>query len=261
MLALIAGRGALPPAVVAALPDAPLICALEGSEPDRLTADHVFRLERLGGFLNGLKRRGVTELCLCGSVDRPRLSLLRLDFATLKLVPGIKRALAHGDDGALRIVIALIEEAGFKVVAAHEVAPALLPPAGVLTRVQPDKEARHAAEEGDRVSLSQAREDLGQACVVRGGEVIAREGQDGTDAMLARMEPSPGAVFYKATKPGQDRRADLPVIGPETARRVVELGLAGIVIEAGGVMVLDRAEVIRTLDKAGLFLWVRERAV
>ncbi|MFW2544468.1 LpxI family protein [Primorskyibacter sp. 2E107] len=259
MLALIAGRGALPAAVIGALSEPPLVCALQGSEPEGLDPVRVFPLERLGGFLRWLRRRGVTRLCLCGSVDRPKLSPMRLDFATMKLLPRINRALKHGDDGALRIAISIIEDAGFQVVAAHEVAPALLPPVGVLTRAQPDKEARHAAVEGDRISLSQAFEDLGQACVVTGGGPVAREGQDGTDAMLSAMAPAPGAVFYKAPKPGQDRRADLPVIGPETARRAVSLGLSGLIIEAGGVMVLDRAEVIQILNNAGLFLWVRER--
>ncbi|WP_240705277.1 LpxI family protein [Pacificoceanicola onchidii] len=258
-LALIAGRGALPAAVVSALPETPVICALRGSEPDGVIPAHVFSLERLGGFLNRLRKAGVTRLCLCGAVDRPGLSLMKLDLATMRMLPRIRRALRQGDDGALRIAMGLIEDAGFEVVAAHEVAPSLLPEAGVLTRAEPQDAVFRAAEQGDAVSHAQATDDLGQACVVTGGAVIAREGQDGTDAMLARLSPAPGAVFYKAPKPGQDRRADLPVIGAETARRAVELGLSGLVIEAGGVMVLDRAEVLRILDEAGLFLWVRER--
>jgi DUF1009 family protein len=129
--------------------------------------------------------------------------------------------------------------------------------------------------------------------VIRHGRVIATEDADGTDAMLARLAGgdtpdqagnpldwmldsadallgsaadwlSNGAALgtgflYKAPKPGQDRRADLPVIGPGTAQAVAAAGLSGIVIEAGGVMVLDRASTLDALDTAGLFLWVRER--
>jgi len=67
-----------------------------------------------------------------------------------------------------------------------------------------------------------------------------------------------GGILFKAPKPGQDRRADLPVIGPDTARNVVAAKLSGIVIEDGGVMVLDLPQVRRILDAAGAFLWVRE---
>ncbi|GGX46352.1 phosphatidate cytidylyltransferase [Tateyamaria omphalii] len=72
----------------------------------------------------------------------------------------------------------------------------------------------------------------------------------------ARAKPK-GGVFFKAPKPGQDRRIDLPTIGPETARAVIEAQLDGMVIAADGVMVLEQDEVVRLLDEAGLFLWVR----
>ncbi|WGW02810.1 LpxI family protein [Tropicibacter oceani] len=259
MLALIAGRGELPRAVVQAQDRPVLICALDGSPPDSVEASHVFALERLGGFLRVLRARGVRQVCLCGAVSRPRINWLRLDLATLALLPKIRRALKRGDDGALRIAISILEEAGFQVIAAHEAAPDLLPAAGCPTRVQPDDTARLAAAQGDRVSDAQGAQDLGQACVVTDTQVLAREDAAGTDAMLAGLGAAPGAVFYKAPKPGQDRRADLPVIGPATAQRAAQLGLAGLIIEAGGVMVLDRGAVIDILDKAGLFLWVRER--
>ncbi|WP_299748812.1 UDP-2,3-diacylglucosamine diphosphatase LpxI [uncultured Tateyamaria sp.] len=72
----------------------------------------------------------------------------------------------------------------------------------------------------------------------------------------ARAKPK-GGVFFKAPKPGQDRRIDLPTIGPETARAVIQARLDGMVIAAEGVMVLEREKVVRLLDDAGLFLWVR----
>jgi DUF1009 family protein len=78
--------------------------------------------------------------------------------------------------------------------------------------------------------------------------------------MLASLGPDArSGVMYKAPKPGQDRRADLPVIGPGTAEGAAKAGLAGIIIEANGVMVLNYDETLRRLDAEGLFLWVRER--
>ncbi|MYF89777.1 MAG: LpxI family protein, partial [Boseongicola sp. SB0676_bin_33] len=75
---------------------------------------------------------------------------------------------------------------------------------------------------------------------------------------LDRRPDGSGGIFAKAPKPGQDRRVDLPTIGPGTATCVADAGLGGIVIEAGGVMVLDREESVQVADDAGIFLWVRQ---
>ncbi|WP_417205287.1 LpxI family protein [Antarctobacter sp.] len=260
MLALIAGRGALPAAVAKSVSGGVVVCGLEHCPPDQIEADHLFRLERLGGLLAWLKARNVTRVCLCGAVTRPDLSLARLDLRTLPLVPRILRALRHGDDGALRIAIDILENAGFAVLAAHDLVPDLLPAAGVPTVAQPDNAAVQAAGMGDSVSDQQARRDLGQACVLREGKLIATEDEEGTDAMLRGLGPEArGGMLYKAPKPGQERRADLPVIGIGTAEGAIASDLAGIVIEARGVMVLDFAQVVALLDAAGLYLWVRER--
>jgi DUF1009 family protein len=290
MLALIAGTGDLPPALVARLPERPLICALDGFRP-ALTPGITFRIEQLGSFLETLVERGVTEVCLAGAIKRPTIDPAAIDAATKPLVPRIMQAISQGDDGALRVIIALFEEAGLVVRAAHEIAPDLLPPAGVLSRKPVTIDQRQDAVTAEQTIAEMGRADVGQACVVRNGRVLAREGQAGTDAMLARFAPSDdplwgvvdglgsvlggaaewlsgadgeptdarGAVLFKAPKPDQDRRADLPVIGPQTAKGAVAAGLSGIVIEEGGVMVLALDEVQVTLDAAGLFFWVRPK--
>ncbi len=256
MLALIAGKGALPGAVAAAHGGPVRVCALEHCPPD-LPVDRTFRLETLGSLLRWMRRQGVTDVCLCGSVTRPPVSLARVDLRTWPLVPRVLRALRRGDDGALRIFIAIFEASGFRVVAAHEAAPALLPPVGAWGQIP--EGAAELARLGDAVSERQAAEDLGQACVLRDGIVLQREGVEGTDAMLQALTDAEGGVLYKAPKPGQDRRADLPVIGPETVRRAAAAGLSGIVIEAQGVMVLEQPLVRALIEETGLFLWVRER--
>lgn len=292
MLALIAGTGDLPPAVLAALPDRPLICALEGFTP-AVVPDITFRLERLGGFLNALSRRGITRICMVGGVRRPALQARAFDLATLRLVPTIWRNIRKGDDGALRAFIAVLEQRGFAVVGGHEVAPDLLLPAGVQTRAQPGPDHALDALIGQGQVALMGQSDLGQACVVMDGRVLATEDDSGTDAMLTGLQvvmkhdemagdplawivdtnaeqftaPSAPeadlsrAILFKAPKPQQDRRADLPVIGLRTAMNAAAAGLAGIVIEEGGVMVLDRASVIDVLDAQGMFLWVRPKGM
>lgn len=260
MLALIAGQGALPGAVARAQPELPVICALEGFPPDALTPDFTFRLEKLGDVFPKLRKMGVTRICLCGRVARPKVDPWAISLRSWPLVPRILKALKMGDDGALRVVIALFEERGFTVEAAHVAAPDLIPDVGVLTETPVPEQARLDGLAGDEALIRMGQADLGQACLVLNGHVIATETDDGTDALISSQGRA-DAVLYKAPKPNQDRRADLPTIGPNTARNAVSAGLAGIVIEAGGVIVLEQAETFDILNKAGLFLWSRERPV
>lgn len=261
MLALIAGRGLLPVEVqrhAVAAGEAVIVCALEGVETD-IATDIRFRIEKLGGLLKTLRKRGVTRVCMAGGIDRPKISLAPLDAATLPLLPRVRAALSKGDDGALREVIAILEDKGFEVVAAHDLVPDALPAAGIFTGTDPDERMRKDAAKGEAVAHGLSVLDIGQACIVRGGQVIAVEAQPGTDWMLASLTggEAGGGILYKAPKQGQDQRVDLPVIGPETVRRAATAGLRGIVIEAGGVMLLDPTSCRAAADAAGLTIWVR----
>ena len=147
---------------------------------------------------------------------------------------------------------------------AHELVPGLVAAPEVLTRATPDKAARADAARAMALLRTLGPADLGQSAVVAHGQPLAVEAAPGTDVMLAQVAAlpaetrPPGGVFAKAPKPGQERRIDLPTIGPETAAGVAAAGLSGLVIEAGGVIVLERAAVIAACDAAGLFLWARE---
>ncbi|WP_170358387.1 LpxI family protein [Ruegeria arenilitoris] len=264
MLALIAGTGALPGEVVARLSDRPLICAMEGFTPDALIADIVFPLEQLGSFLADLKARGVTQICMAGAVRRPAIDPSRIDAATMPLVPVLQQAMMSGDDGALRAVIGIFENSGLTVRAAHEIAPALLPELGCLTETQPSEAELSDADRAAGILRAMGAADIGQACAVSKGQALAVESIYGTDWMLQSLTQRPdagGGVLFKAPKPDQDRRADLPTIGPGTVSGAVTAGLAGIVIEKGGVIVLQQDRVIDECNRLGLFLYVRERAI
>jgi len=269
-LALLGGRGALPGLVVAAAEAAGrrvLVCGLRTYDADLPRVDIPFRLETLGTLLAELKRRGVREVCLAGAVQRPRLDPAAIDAATAPLVERVVGSLsAQGDDGALRVLLSILEEAGFAVRGAADLVPGLLPEAGVLTRARPGDAHGRDAGRGAAVVAAMGRADVGQSCVVRAGQAVALEALPGTDWMLESLAALPpalpvhfcrGGLLYKAPKPGQDRRVDLPAIGPGTVAGAARAGLDGIAIEAGGVMVLARAETVAAADAAGLFLWVR----
>ena len=262
MLALIAGSGQLPRHVSKAAAPA-VICELL-QFPSGLPGAEPIRIEHLGSVIADLKSRGITEVCLAGAIGRPPLDPSAIDAATMPLVPQMMMALRSGDDAALRAVLAFFEEAGLRIAGAHELAPDLLPKAGIPTAAQPRDRDRSDAARGAAIMAAMGAADVGQSCVIAGGQAIALEAAGGTDWMLAsiagdrRPEGASGGVLYKAPKPLQDRRVDLPVIGPETVAGVKAAGLSGVVIASGGVMVLDLEMTIAAADACGLFLWVRE---
>lgn len=261
-LAIIAGQGALPAALVAVLPDRPMICALDGFAPEGLEVDQIFRVERLALFLRSLEDQGIAQVIFAGAVQRPRLDPALFDPQTAQMVPRLLAAMQAGDDATLRAVIAIFEEAGFAVVGVEAIAPALLPAAGVLAGTfTPPHESDAARAEAITAALGAV--DVGQGCVVAQGLCLAVEALPGTDAMLvslsqiaANLRPK-GGLYYKAAKPGQDRRIDLPTIGVETIRLAAEAGLSGIAFQAGSVICLDLAAMITAAQANGLLLWAR----
>ena len=261
MLALIAGQGRLPTRLAEAAKPS-LVLALEGFPPDTLVPDRAFRIEALGTVIADLVARGVTRLCLAGAIRRPPLDPTRIDAATLPLVPRMMTALQAGDDAALRLVLAFFEEAGIDIVPAHMLLPGLLPEEGCPSMAKPDPQQDADTAKGYQILGQMSPLDIGQSCVVHRGQVLTLEGSYGTDWMLETLTSRPtgenrGGVLVKAPKAGQDRRVDMPTIGPDTVARAVTAGLDGIAVAAGGVYVLDLPEVIRAADEAGLFFQVR----
>ncbi|WP_347916756.1 UDP-2,3-diacylglucosamine diphosphatase LpxI domain-containing protein [Paracoccus marcusii] len=260
-IAIIAGQGALAPAVAACLDD-PLVFALPGFAPDGLTAT-TFQLERLVPFLDDLHAMGVTRVVFAGAIRRPRLDPEAFDPRTAQLVPRILTAMQSGDDAALRTVLDIFEENDLTVCSVSEIAPDLIPAEGILIGEPTDADRRDAGRAA-RILAQTGPLDLGQGAVVAQGLCLALETLPGTAAMLdfaarhADLRPNPkGArgVLYKAPKPGQDLRIDLPTLGPDTVDQAVSAGLAGIAWAAGQVILLDRPEMVRRAQAAGLFLW------
>lgn len=261
MLALIAGQGGLPGALVAARQTQPYIAAMDGFPPDELTPDEVFRIEHLGSFLKGLTARGITQVAFAGAMARPPIDQSQIDADTMPLVPRLAMAMGQGDDALLREVLAVFEEAGLSVVGADQIAPHLLPGPGILGTQAPSTMAESDVKRAAEIVQKMGQADVGQACVVHRGQALAIEGLFGTDWMLNSLGARPdgkGGVFFKAPKPDQDRRVDLPTIGPETVRRAATAGLDGLALAAGGVLVLDQAATVAEADALGLFLWVKE---
>ncbi|MCJ8139641.1 LpxI family protein [Falsirhodobacter halotolerans] len=256
--AIIAGTGRLP-AILAAGPSRPVVAAMEGFMPDGLAPDLTFRLERLAPLMRELSARDVHRVVFAGAVRRPNLDPAMFDPETAALVPRILGAMQSGDDALLRAVIGVFEDAGFAVCGAGDLLPDLVPETGVLCGdVTPEME-RDAAFAARIVGTLGAL-DVGQGAVVANGLCLAIEALPGTDAMLDWVRATrqgAGGVMFKAPKPEQDRRIDLPTLGPDTVTRAAKAGLRAIAWEAGGVLLLDRAEVLRRATDLGVTLWAR----
>ncbi len=218
----------------------------------------VVRMGAAGEILGLLRRHGCRDLVLVGPVRRPSLLDLRPDAEGTRVLARIGRAAFSGDDGLLAAIVRVLGEDGFRVLGAHEVLTEAVGPPGVLGRVSPDAAAMADVGRGAEVVRALGRADVGQGCVVQQGIVLAVEAVEGTDAMLGRAaalaRPGPGGVLVKLVKPGQDRRADLPTIGPATLRAAAAAGLRGVAFEAGGTLLTDRAGCVAAADEAGLFL-------
>jgi DUF1009 family protein len=258
-LGLIAGGGGLPPAIAAACAEAgrPLfVIRLRGMADPALAAfdGQEVGLAELGRCVKALKSAACRQVCFAGVVRRPDFASLKPDLSALKYLPGVIAAARRGDDALLRAVLAVFESEGFEVEGVGEAGAGLLLGPGPLGRVAPGK----AAQADIAAAVAAARElgltDLGQGAIARGGQVVATEDHGGTDALLGRCPPGHGGVLAKLVKPGQDRRVDLPTIGAATIERAAAAGLAGVVGEAGAVLVVDRDAVRAAADRLGLFV-------
>ena len=218
----------------------------------------------LGKVFDQLRKAGCEAVCFAGIVARPDFSALKPDLRGLRALPGAIAAARRGDDALMRYLLSEFEKEGFAIEAPQAIDAGLTLEEGVLGRIAPGPQHQADIEAALRTARAVGAMDIGQAAVVADGLVLAVEAQEGTEAMLRRCAALPEAlrgmpgiwkgVVAKAPKPIQERRIDLPVIGPDTVERAAEAGLAGIAGEARGVLVVERARMIAAADRLGLFV-------
>jgi hypothetical protein len=269
-VAIICGGGSFPAAVAEAISRSgrrPVMFGIKGWADRNVVEQHQHHwvaLGQVGRLMRLARREGCREAIFIGAVLRPPLTRIRLDWPTIRAMPRILRAFRGGDDQLLKGLTAIIEEGGLTIIGLDAVAPEIFVPKGVL--------ARRLPTEGDKGDIARAIQviaalgpfDVGQAAVVADNHVLAVEGVEGTDNMLARIAemrrqrrvtaPVGTGVLVKSPKPGQDRRFDLPAIGPQTIENVARAGLAGVAVTAGSTLIAAPMDVIRAADRANIFL-------
>jgi DUF1009 family protein len=269
-IGIIAGGGSLPFAVadaIAARGDEPVLFGFRGfCDPVAIAArpHYWIALGQLGRTFSLLRSEHCREVMAVGSLVRPALRELRLDFQTVRMMPALIAAFRGGDNRLLTGIGRLFEQQGFRVVGIKDVAPELTVPEGVMTRLHPDRAANDDIVTGRGVLLAISAFDVGQASVVIDGHIVALEDIEGTDALLARVArlrdegklraPVGHGVLVKVPKTGQDLRFDMPTLGPRTIEGTERAGLAGVAVIAGQTLIAEPDAVVSAADRAGLFL-------
>ena len=246
---------------------APVLFALKGScDPVRAKRfrHHWISVGQLGRATKLFRSEGCRDLIFIGTLLRPALSEVRLDWGTIRVLGRLMAAFRGGDDHLLSGIGRIFEQDGFRMVGIKDVAPEILMPEGCITRTTPDAAATADITRGREVLRALGPFDIGQAVVVIDGHVVAVEDIEGTDRLLARVARlrSEGCirarlgrgVLVKAPKSGQDLRFDLPTVGPATIDGIAKAGLAGMAIIAGNTIAADSQAMIEAADKAGLFI-------
>jgi DUF1009 family protein len=269
-IGLIAGGGVVPFAVADSLIARginPILFALKGAcDPVRVARfrHHWISLGQFGRAAKLFRAEGCRDLVFIGTLVRPALSELRLDWGTIRMIGRLGAAFRGGDDHLLSGIGRIFEQDGFRMVGIKDVAPDLLMPEGCLTLKSPNENAAADIARGREVLRALSPFDIGQAAVVIDGHVVGVEDIEGTDGLLARIahlrgegriraKPARG-VLVKAPKSGQDLRFDLPTIGPRTIEGAVKARLAGVAIVAGNTIVVEPQTMIEAADAAGLFV-------
>lgn len=219
--------------------------------------DAWIRLGQVGRGLELLRQAGARELVIVGTVHRPSLAEIRPDGWTARFIARIGKAF-FGDDSVLSALARALEDEGFTVVAPESVIDGMLAEQRLYAGVAPDAQALADIDRGVEAARAIGRLDIGQSAVVQQGRVLGLEGADGTDALVGRCASlrldAPGGVLVKVSKPGQERRIDLPTIGPATVTAAAAAGLRGIAVEAGCALIVDADAVSRAAEEAGIFV-------
>lgn len=269
-IGLIAAGGVMPFAVADSLTARginPVLFALRGAcDPVRVERfrHHWISIGQLGKATKLFRAENCRDLVFIGTLVRPALSEIRLDWGTLRVLGRVWAAFRGGDDHLLSGIGKILEQDGFRMVGIKDVAPDLLMPEGCLTLKAPNENAAADIARGREVLRALSPFDIGQATVVIDGHVVGVEDIEGTDGLLARVARlraegriragTARGVLVKAPKSGQDLRFDLPTMGPRTVEGAAAAKLAGIAIVAGNTIVVEPQAVIEAADAAGLFV-------
>jgi len=215
---------------------------------------HWMRVGQLGHLITAAKKSGATASMMAGQIAPGNLFDLRPDFHALLLLAKLKERNAETLFGA---IAGELEKAGVPLLLATTFLEQHLATEGLFAGPKPRDRVLEDIAYGLGIAKEVSRLDIGQTVVVKKGTVLAVEGFDGTDSTIRRGgELGKGeAVVVKVSKPRQDMRFDVPVVGPRTLETAVAAGVAAIAMEAGRTLLIDKDQVFSLATKNNITLW------
>ncbi|MBY0463293.1 MAG: UDP-2,3-diacylglucosamine diphosphatase LpxI [Alphaproteobacteria bacterium] len=262
-LALIAGSGDLPLQIIKSCQKQNTYLIVIGFESQiHLNEMNVpyaqFSLGSIGKILAHLKKHNIKQIVFAGNIKRPSLKELQVDWVGAKWLQKLSLKAMKGDDALLSGILKLLEKEGFEILKPSDFLDNLMLPTGTLTKVSPTPDDYLDIDRGAQILKTLSGMDVGQSIIVQQGLVLGIEAIEGTKALIERSallkRQGPGGVLVKMAKTGQNKKIDLPTIGPETIQDAQKAGLVGIAAEANVTQVIDYEQTVKLADEMGLFI-------
>jgi DUF1009 family protein len=214
---------------------------------------HWVSLGELSKTIELMHGEGVTQAVMAGQVKHNKIfSAIRPDWKLAKLLFSLPR---KNTDALIGAVARVLEDEGIQLVDSTIFLKPLLPEAGVLTRRAPNEHEAADIAYGLSVARQIADMDIGQTVVISDCACVAVEAMEGTDEAIARAARIAGGkplVVVKVSKPGQDMRFDVPVVGLPTVEQMKSCGATALAVVAGRTLLFDRKKLIELADTAGI---------
>ncbi len=215
-------------------------------------------LGALGELINFLQQKNVKKIIMLGKVEKSRLfNNFEPDLMMQKLMASLPE---FSNEIILKKLMDFFENKGFEVLPQTTFMEKLLPGRGILTTGEPSDSLKQDMEYGFSLAQKVGELDIGQTVLVKNRSVLAVEAVEGTDQTILRAGEygGSGAVMAKVTRPEQDLRFDLPVVGLETVKKLAEIKASGLILEAQKTFLLDQKEFISRAEQAGITVAARE---
>jgi DUF1009 family protein len=259
-LGLIAGTGELPMAIASEAKAQGYTVIAIALEPlaDKSLSSYVDEIKwvnvgKFGKIIDSLKKYGIKKAVMAGKVPKSLLykSKIMPDLRAVKLLFSLKD---RSDDSILIAIAKELEKEGINLLDITPFSSGLLTPEGVLTEDGPTEDEWKDIAFGWRIAKEIGRLDIGQTVVVKNQAVMAVEAIEGTDEAIRRggKLASKGAVVVKVSKPDQDMRFDVPAVGLDTLKAMVEVGARVLSVEPKSSIILNRDKLIKESKKAGI---------
>ena len=263
----------MPLGIIAGMGDLPIAIALEAKrmghkvvaiamkppadESLKPVADefHIIKLGRFGALLSLLKKLSIKNIVMAGKIPKELIykdkKSIIPDLKTAKLLFSLKD---RADDTIMLAFVSEFEKNGIMVHKTTEFTGSLMVPEGVLTKKKPSKDALNDIKFGWDIAKNMGKLDIGQSVVIKDKAVMAIEAIEGTDEAIKRggILASENAVVIKVSKPGQDMRFDVPVVGISTLNSMKEVSATTLAVEADKCIIVDKENFINNADKKGI---------